>query len=441
MAVKYLKKLLFIIIASVMWAEQPIDFNLYKLDSTNSVDKPALLIMSGIQGDEPGAFNATSIFIKHYKIHNGNVWVVPNLNQLSILQNGRGYYGDMNRKFAHLDSSDPEYNIIQSIKELILDDNVVRIFHLHDGSGFYREKYINELANPNRWGNSSIIDQTALFETDDLYSTINNVIAYINKHLLDELHRYHIRNTRTAEGDKEMEKSLTYFAILNNKMAFANEASKNLPLNQRVYYHLLAIEGMLTNMDIEFERDFSLDLKTIDELINDKSMNIIINNIIELPLYNLKKQLNFFPMPTNPKENLTFHSNTPIVWLFEDSKMFKIKNGNRNLVHIEPFFTEFDYSLNNVSIIVDNEKINVPIGTIIKVKNSFSVPNLPYRVNIIGFQRSGIQSEVNINIKQSDLVNKFAINNENTKFRIEFYKQESGKADKFAGMIIADFSK
>ena len=47
-------------------ASNPMNFNLYKLES-NSYE-PVLLVMSGIQGDEPGGFNATSIFIKNYKI-------------------------------------------------------------------------------------------------------------------------------------------------------------------------------------------------------------------------------------------------------------------------------------------------------------------------------------------------------------------------------------
>ena len=211
-----------------------IDFNLYKMEANPFANEPVLLIMSGIQGDEPGAFNATSILIKHYKITRGSLWVVPNLNQHSILKNNRGIYGDMNRKFAYLAPSDPEYAIIQRIKGLILDSRVEKILHLHDGSGFYRETYINAMLNQNRWGNCSIIDQDTLFTANDLNHNITQMIDYINENLLDEIHRYRIRNTRTAQGDDEQIKSLTYFATLNKKMAFANEASKNLPLKKRI---------------------------------------------------------------------------------------------------------------------------------------------------------------------------------------------------------------
>lgn len=426
-----------------------IDFNLYKMEANPFANEPVLLIMSGIQGDEPGAFNATSILIKHYKITRGSLWVVPNLNQHSILKNNRGIYGDMNRKFAYLAPSDPEYAIIQRIKGLILDSRVEKILHLHDGSGFYRETYINAMLNQNRWGNCSIIDQDTLFTANDLNHNITQMIDYINENLLDEIHRYRIRNTRTAQGDDEQIKSLTYFATLNKKMAFANEASKNLPLKKRVYYHLLAIEGMLQNSGIEFERDFELDVESIDALINDKAVNIVVEGKIEIPLFNVKPQLNFFPLPT--KGEVEFKSNTPIVWLFKDNSIYRIKNGNRGVTTLKPFFIDFDKSLESANLVIDGTEVEAKIGSIIKVKNSFSVKNLPYRVNVIGY--SGRGSEVDIEIKRRDLMGKFAIDKANTKFRVEFYKSENvldsressansanlKGTEKFAGMIIVDF--
>ncbi|MGX3009934.1 M99 family carboxypeptidase catalytic domain-containing protein [Helicobacter sp. 23-1044] len=441
------------------------------LDSTQT---PALLILSGIQGDEPGAFNATSILIKHYKITKGNLWVAPNLNQHSILKNNRGIYGDMNRKFAHLNPSDPEFRAIQKIKALILNPQVGSILHLHDGSGFYRESYISPLLNQNRWGNCSIIDQETLFSQGDLNQNITQMINHINDNLLAELHRYRIRNTNTAQGDDEQIKSLTYFATQNHKMAFASEASKALSLDKRVYYHLLAIEGMMRNFGIEFERDFELNLPNIRAKINDKNMDILIAGRVFLPLHNLKAQLNFFPLP---KGDVAFKSNTPILWLFKDGARFRIKNGNRGVVVLNPFFIDFDESLESAKFVIDGAEVEAKIGSVVKVKNSFIVKNLPYRVNVIGFNGNG--SEVDIEIKRRDLMGKFAIDRANTKFRVEFYKnaessgdfeenagdsanldsvtraksaessgnfggdsakKEKSTKEKFAGMIIVDFS-
>ena len=405
-----------------------IDFDIYKLDANPFSNDPVLLVMSGIQGDEPGAFNATSILIKHYKITRGSLWVVPNLNQHSILKNNRGIYGDMNRKFAYLSPNDPEYGTIQKIKALILDERVEKILHLHDGSGFYRETYINAMLNQNRWGNCSIIDQDTLFTNGDLNYNITQMIDYINENLLDEIHRYRIRNTHTAQGDDEQIKSLTYFATLNKKMAFASEASKSLPLKKRVYYHLLAIEGMLQNMGIEFERDFELSVEQIGEMLHYKSANIVMEGIVELPLYNIKPMLNYFPLP---KGQVAFQSNTPIVWLFKDGGIYRIKNGNRPIATLKPFYIDFDNSLERVDLIVDGAEVSAKIGSVVKVKNSFSVKNLPYRVNIIGYSGSG--SEVGVELKRRDLMGKFAIDKANTKFRVEFYKGDFGDLGESVG--------
>ena len=52
------------------------DFTLHRLGTGN----PALLVVGGIQGDEPGGFSAASLLVTHYRITSGSVWVVPNLN-------------------------------------------------------------------------------------------------------------------------------------------------------------------------------------------------------------------------------------------------------------------------------------------------------------------------------------------------------------------------
>ncbi len=81
-------------------------------------DNNTLLIVGGIQGDEPGAFMAASLIATHYKITKGSVWIVPNLNFYSIIKRSRGPFGDMNRKFAALSPNDPDYNSIQRIKKI-----------------------------------------------------------------------------------------------------------------------------------------------------------------------------------------------------------------------------------------------------------------------------------------------------------------------------------
>jgi predicted deacylase len=97
-------------------------FTLHKLKSGQP--GPTLLVIGGIQGDEPGGFTAASMLVTDYKIARGEVWVVPNLNFESIIKRSRGVHGDMNRKFHNISDNDPQLQAIKKIKQIITDDQV-----------------------------------------------------------------------------------------------------------------------------------------------------------------------------------------------------------------------------------------------------------------------------------------------------------------------------
>jgi len=59
-----------------------LDFSLHKLES--GIAGNTILIIGGIQGDEPGGFNAASLLVTNYRITKGNVWIVPNLNFIRL---------------------------------------------------------------------------------------------------------------------------------------------------------------------------------------------------------------------------------------------------------------------------------------------------------------------------------------------------------------------
>lgn len=418
--------------------------DLQELDYDNKEHK-TLLLMGGIQGDEPGGFNATNIFLMRYKVNNGKVVVVPVLNKHSMILNHRGIYGDMNRKFATLNKNDPEYEIIEKIKKLINIPSIDIIFHLHDGSGFYRPTFVNNLLNPNRWGNCSIIDQinmTNHVEFGDLENNANKIIDHINSNLLKPFHKYHIHNTKTADGDKEMLKALTFYAISNNKPAYANEASKELKLPERVYYHLLAIEKMMHIAGIEFERDFELTPNGIRNVLYDKNLNVVINENNIFPLFNLRPNLNYIPLPKNiTLNNIKLKSDSKILTLSSKYKNEIIfKYGNRVLTRFTPIFLDFDNSLESLKVNIDDSEKEVKIGSMIKVKNSIKFLNLNgYRINIIGFVKKGDNSkkpnEMGYTIKHSDFIERFSIDRSGLIFRAEVYK-----GDMFSGNILIDFS-
>ncbi|MCI6340255.1 MAG: deacylase, partial [Campylobacter sp.] len=115
-------------------------FSLIKKGEEN---KEAVLVIGGTQGDEPGGFFSANLLATEYNITKGALWVVPNLNFPSIVKNSRGAAGDMNRKFAKINPKDPDYKAVNFIKDTITHKDVAFVVHLHDGSGFYRPKFID----------------------------------------------------------------------------------------------------------------------------------------------------------------------------------------------------------------------------------------------------------------------------------------------------------
>jgi len=89
---------LFLIFIPLM-AQNQFDFKLIKKGQDNN---NTMLVIGGIQGDEPGGFISASLLATHYEITKGSLWIVPNLNFYSIIKRSRGPYGDMNRKFAYI---------------------------------------------------------------------------------------------------------------------------------------------------------------------------------------------------------------------------------------------------------------------------------------------------------------------------------------------------
>jgi hypothetical protein len=406
------------------------DFNLIKkgVDNNNT-----LLIVGGIQGDEPGGFLSASLLVTHYEITKGSLWIIPNLNFYSILKRSRGSYGDMNRKFADLSCEDPEYDIVQRIKGYIKDDRVKMVVNLHDGSGFYRPTFEDNLHSPYRWGQCSIIDQSKIeTEYGDLEDIASQVVSHVNEYLMDEEHRYHVHNTRTNEGDKEMEKTLTYFAINNNKAAFGNEASKSLRTHERVYYHLLALEKYMQIMGIEFERKFELSSSGVYAAINNDIYISMYDDKIKLPLSKIRNYLRYFPIKKD--QEIDFHASNPLLTIIKDGNEYTIQYGNRSLSKLKADYMEHDDQRPEFEFVIDGVKKDVRFGDIVEVDEKFVVKDdSSYRVNVIGFT-NGSKKETDVEIKKTQIPKRFSVDKSGDIYRVEYYKK-----DKFAGMILIKF--
>lgn len=410
-------------------------FSLIKKE-TDASASPTLLVIGGIHGNEPGSYFATALLAQYYTIQTGNLWIVPNLNHDSIQQNSRGINGDLNRKFAEIAPDDPDREIIVNIQKIITDPQVGLILNLHDGHGFYRREYLNTVFNPNAWGQTCVIDQKML-ETNHPFGNLDEIALHVSKEinngLIENHHSFEVRNTNTRFEDEQMKHSLTYFAVTNNKPAFAIETSKNLPtLHEKVFYQLRAIECYMNLMGIAFERSFELSPDNVRNLL-DSYGKLTINNQIFISLDNLKNRLSFIPLQSERNE---FEFSHPLGSVQKRKEGYDLFIGNKKIASIAPIYHEKEICSDLVQVKADGETKSLPFATDFSVIADFEVinndPNT--RVNIIGFTPKGKKDESNLRVGLNDLDSKYSIDTLQKQYRIEFYRD-----NRFCGMILAHF--
>ncbi|MBA7570821.1 hypothetical protein ES708_12574 [subsurface metagenome] len=217
-----------------------------------------MLIIGGIQGDEPGGYLAADLYAD-IELDKGNLIVVPRANLYSIRLNKRGVFGDMNRKFAPDDSETDDHDnmIVQIIKDLMSQSDV--LLNLHEGSGFYYPVYVSDMKQPLRYGQSIIIDSAQYTRKDgsviDLEYPVKKVIAEMNRTIKNPEHHFHFNNHDTfSENTKHGEQrgSATYNALVLFEIpAYGIETSKSIDsIETKVKYETLAINSFMREYGI-----------------------------------------------------------------------------------------------------------------------------------------------------------------------------------------------
>lgn len=230
------------------------ELNVYKIYGKEP--GKTLLLIGGIQGDEPGGY----LSVDHYvdlSLLKGNLIVVPRANFRSIVLNRRKINDDMNRKFADDSRSNYEAKIVSILKKLIAESDC--LLNLHDGSGFYSEKWEGPDRNPKRYG-QSIISDCDVFEDPKTGRTLHlgdmarSVCKQVNRSIRNPRNHFRFNNHKTRQEDslhKEQRKSATYYALNTFGIpAFGIETSKSLPLEQKVRHHSLAINAFMQRLGI-----------------------------------------------------------------------------------------------------------------------------------------------------------------------------------------------
>lgn len=407
-------------------------FNLYK--HNGGPGSNTLLVIGGVHGDEPGGYFAASLLATHYRIKTGSLWVVPNLNFESLIANRRGIYGDMNRKFATVSKTDPDYESVMRIKEVVLDPRVDLVINLHDGHGFYRERWENYIFNPRAWGQTFVIDQKTLDQAKfgNMDEIAKKISEKLNNNLAEDHHFFSIKNTETRYKDEEMQRSLTYFAVTNLKPAFGQETSKNIDaLAIKVEYHLRSIEEFMKLMGIEFERSFELNFDDIQRVLSEYG-SVNINGQIALNLFDLRSVLRFVPMD---KEENIFKFEHPLGAVKRVGDRYDLFIGNKHISSLYPQHFNLDCNQSGATFHVDGKSRFVKMGETVEVERSFRIEEgSGMRVNIIGFVTQGRDSQDGVEVKKGEIMNRFSQDVRATTYRVEFYSNGN-----FCGMINVRF--
>jgi len=215
-----------------------------------------LMLIGGIQGDEPGGFLSADQYVD-MSLLKGNLIVVPRANFYSILLGKRTVNVDMNRKFAGGGKKTYEAKVVEILKKLIDESDM--LLNLHDGSGFFSEKWENNMRNPMRYGQSIIADCDVYINPNtgkklQLGGIARKVTEDINRFIPNKRHHFHFNNHRTHSREtkhKEQRKSATYYSLYRRSIpAYGIESSKSLPLEQKVFHHNLAINAFMKYLDI-----------------------------------------------------------------------------------------------------------------------------------------------------------------------------------------------
>jgi hypothetical protein len=232
------------------------DYELHVYRINGELPGKTLLLIGGIQGDEPGGFLSVDQYAD-ISLAKGNLIVVPRANFRSIVLKRRKINEDMNRKFADDRMKNYETKIVSILKRLIQESDC--LLNLHDGSGFFSDSWEGPNRNPLRFGQSIIADADTFQnpktgEMLQLGKIARSVADQMNKQIKNPQYHFHFNNHRTHEAasqHKEQRKSATYYALHTWGIpAFGIETSKSLSLELKVRHHYLAINAFMKRFEI-----------------------------------------------------------------------------------------------------------------------------------------------------------------------------------------------
>ncbi|MCD6308477.1 MAG: succinylglutamate desuccinylase/aspartoacylase family protein [Candidatus Latescibacteria bacterium] len=426
-----------------------------------------VMIIGGIQGDEPGGYIAADLYADML-LEKGNIIVVPRANFFSIKRNNRGVNGDMNRKFSPgaPANDDYDYRIIEILKKLMSESDV--LLNLHEGSGFYYPENISSLKNPMRYGQSIIIDAVSYDYRDGVRINLEEpalkVIDEINRNIKNPEHKFHLNNHDTFSPDTkhaEQRGSATYNALsLYGIPAYGIETSKNIgSITTKVKYETLAINAFIREYGIipEHPRVY-LPTPKLDHLVvtiagnpnpfaieNGSTLSVIAGTQITVSsvVANYKRGLSIDIIDhgnTNDLNRTTKIESPTRIKVYKDAFLcgeitIDITHGKRDAAspHIHTYFLDqIAVRVDDKNIVVSNgDTLHIIRGDVIRIVDAWTNDrnDRDFRINFYGFvgnRKFNDAEDRGYDIDTaSDLIGRFSLDRGGSLYRVEAIKKKT----------------
>ncbi len=209
---------------------------------------PAVLIISGTHGNEPAGFEAAHRLLKQFADtppRKGELFLIPEANKLAARRDSRRIrvplgvdkeMGNLNRSYPGNSHGLPLEREAQQITELIREHGIDLVFDLHESPVFHLETLDNA-------GDYHGLGQTLIY-------TPNEEATWLAMVVLDELNSTippGVKQFSPAPGPVKHSAAWSageYFQI----PAFTTETCRQLPLEERIQYHLQIVRIVLNEM-------------------------------------------------------------------------------------------------------------------------------------------------------------------------------------------------
>ena len=209
---------------------------------------PAVLIIGGTHGNEPAGFEAAYRLLEQYArtpLKRGELFIIPEANKVADRRNSRRIrvplgvdeeQGNLNRSYPGNSHGLPLAREAQQITELIRERGIDLVFDLHESPKFHLESQ-DSTGRYRRLGQS-------------LVYTPNEAATWLVMVVLDELNSTitpGVKQFSPAPGPVKHSTAWSageYFQI----PAFTIETCKQMPLEERIHYHVQIVRIVLNEM-------------------------------------------------------------------------------------------------------------------------------------------------------------------------------------------------